>query len=117
MNQELVQEWSELAWKSARPDLTSGILACSLVPTGAVIQAVMLTKVESGGLFSLHADEYNHVFLFIGGTGKGRIGDESYDIKPRMLVRVPAGTPHDYQNTGDSDLFLLTINYSELDST
>ncbi len=116
MNRELVQDWSELVWKSTRPDLTSGIHACILVRTGAVIQAVMLTRVEPGGLFSIHADEYNHVFLFIEGTGKGWVGNESYNIKPKMLVRVPAGTSHGYQNTSDSDLLLLTINYSELDS-
>jgi quercetin dioxygenase-like cupin family protein len=114
MNRDLIQNWAELHWKSTKPEITEGVLGCNIVPENADVQSVTLTRVEPKGKFSIHTDDYNHVFLFLQGKGEGQLGEDSYDIRPGMIVRVPAGHPHGYGNTGDSNLVLLTINYSEI---
>jgi quercetin dioxygenase-like cupin family protein len=114
MNHNLVQDWSELPWESTRPDITIGVLGSRVIPKGADVHSVTLTRVEPKGEFSIHADDYNHVFLFLKGKGEGWLGDESYEIKPGLIVRVPAGQSHGYRNTNDLDLILLTINYSDI---
>jgi mannose-6-phosphate isomerase-like protein (cupin superfamily) len=114
MNKEIVQDWSELPWEKIRPDITAGVLGSRLIPKGVDVQAVTLTRVEPRGEFSIHADKYHHVFLFLEGHGEGWLGDASYEIKPGLIVRVPAGHSHGYRNTNDSDLILLTINYLDI---
>ena len=114
MNHNLVQDWLELPWKSTRPDVTVGVLGSRIVPKGADVLNVTLTRVEPKGEFSVHADDYNHIFLFLEGKGEGRLGDESYEIRPGLIVSVPAGQSHGYRNTNDSDIILLTINYSDI---
>ncbi|MFW9801971.1 MAG: cupin domain-containing protein [Candidatus Thorarchaeota archaeon] len=111
MNRDIIRNWSELPWEPIRPDVAFRVLGSGLVPNGADIQAVTLTRVESKGEFSTHADNYHHVFLFLEGYGEGWIGDESYEITPGLIVRVAAGQSHGYRNTNYSDLILLTINY------
>ena len=113
MNHDLIQDWSELPWEFTRPDVTAGVLGSRVVPKGADVHTVTLTRVQPKGEFSIHADDYNHVFLFLEGKGEGMLGDDSYEIEPGLIVRVPAGQPHGYRNTSDSDLILLTINYSD----
>ncbi|MHA2384979.1 MAG: cupin domain-containing protein [Candidatus Thorarchaeota archaeon] len=114
MNHDPIQDWSKLPWESTRPDVATGVLGSKVVPKGADIHTVTLTRVEPKGEFSVHADDYNHVFLFLEGRGEGRLGDDFYEIRPGLIVRVPAGQPHGYRNTNDSDLVLLTINYSDV---
>ncbi|MHA2356301.1 MAG: cupin domain-containing protein [Candidatus Thorarchaeota archaeon] len=113
MNDGLVQDWSELLWEFTRPNITTNVLGSRLLPEGTAVQAVTLTRVEPKGEFSVHADDYAHVFLFFEGQGEGWLGDEVYAIRPKLIVRVPSGLPHGYKNTGRSDLTLLTINYSD----
>ncbi|MFW9912133.1 MAG: cupin domain-containing protein [Candidatus Thorarchaeota archaeon] len=112
MNQSTILDWSELTWESTKPAIATGVLGSRIVPDGASVRAVTLTRVEPKGEFSPHIDDYDHIFLFIEGKGVGWLGEDSYDIKPRLIVRVPAGQSHSYSNTTDSDLILLTINYS-----
>ncbi len=112
MNRDSVQDWSKLNWESTRPDVATGVFGSVIIPEGADMQTVTLMRVEPEGEFSLHADHHNHVFIFLEGKGKGWLDDDSYDIKPGLIVRVSAGQPHGYRNTDDSDLLLLTINYS-----
>jgi hypothetical protein len=70
MNHDPIQDWSKLPWESTRPDVATGVLGSKVVPKGADIHTVTLTRVEPKG--------------------------------------------HGYRNTNDSDLVLLTINYSDV---
>ena len=112
MKQKFIMDWSELVWEPTRPDIASQVLGSGLVAKEADILSVTITRVEPNGEFSIHADNHHHVFLFLEGYGEGWLGDDSYEIRPRLIVRVPAGFSHGYRNTNDSDLVLLTINYS-----
>jgi mannose-6-phosphate isomerase-like protein (cupin superfamily) len=109
-----ILELSSLQWKESRPDVASAVFGHQFLPRGAMAHSVSLTRVEPGGLFKTHSDDYNHVFYFIQGTGTGAIGEKSYQIKPGLTVEVTSGTPHKYENTGQSEMLLLTINYRML---
>lgn len=114
MKRDSVQSWSDLNWESVRPEVATRVFGSKILPKRAVIQSITLTRVEPNGEFSTHADSYNHVFLFLEGKGKGWLDDVSYDIAAGLVVRVFAGQSHGYRNTNDSDLILLTINYSDM---
>jgi len=103
-------ELKELEWKALRKDLTKGVFGKALIPGELTDVKIALTRVEAGGEFTLHKDPYHHVFYFISGRGEGWLGDETYEIKPGLVVEVPAGEMHGYKNTGEEDLVLLTVN-------
>lgn len=113
MNEYLIHDWSDLIWDSTRPTIAKGVLGSRLLPEGAKARSVTLTRVEPNGEFLLHTDDYSHVFVCLEGKGEGRLGDEVYELRPRLVVTVPSGVSHGYLNTGTSELVLLTINYSE----
>ena len=71
---------------------------------------VVLTRVVPGGGFSLHRDDYGHLFYFLGGDGLLCVGDERFNVRAGLAVRVDAGEPHAYENTGTEDLTLISIN-------
>lgn len=110
MFQKRVYELEELDWKAPRKDLTKGVFERSLVPRELTDVKIVLTRVEPGGIFSPHKDPYHHVFYFIKGHGEGQLRDESYEIKPNLMVEIPAGELHGYKNTGEEDLLLITVN-------
>ncbi len=96
-----------LEWKPVRPDLTQGVAGQVLVD--GEIKAV-LTRVSAGGRFARHSDPYGHLFLIISGSGRIRTGAAERTLGPGDIVRIPAGEPHEYQNTGEGDLVLVSFN-------
>ena len=110
MIQKRFYELKELEWKTTRKDLTKDVFGKSLLPEESTNVKIVLTKVEPGGEFALHKDPYHHVFYFIEGRGVGWLGAETYEIKPDLVVEVPAGEQHGYKNTGKENIVLLTVN-------
>ncbi len=70
----------------------------------------MLTKVVPGGKFSVHRDNYHHLFYFLSGEGIVQVEDKQVVARPGLTVRVEAGEMHAYENTGTEDLVLLSLN-------
>jgi quercetin dioxygenase-like cupin family protein len=93
-----------------RRSLAEGISGLSLIPTNLTNIKLTLTKVEPGGKFSLHKDEYHHVLYFLSGTGIGWLEEEQYDIKPGRIAEIPAGTLHGYTNSSNEIMTLITLN-------
>ncbi|MBD3191036.1 MAG: cupin domain-containing protein [Candidatus Heimdallarchaeota archaeon] len=110
MVQKKIYELQEEKWKVTRKDLTEKVFGKALIPEGLTNVKIVLTKVESGGKFNQHSDDYHHVFYFLEGEGIGFLGGERYKINPGLVVQVPAGEEHGYENTSDKDLQLITIN-------
>ena len=104
-----------MEWADTRKDLTSKILTKELAPKNIKIEKMVLTKVEPGGIFKAHVDNYHHIFYFLTGNGKLMIDNKQYPIKPEIIVTISAGTPHGYENTGKNDLMLITINFQKVD--
>lgn len=50
------------------------------------------------------------MFYFIESYGEGNLGEESYEIAPGRVVEIPAGIPHGYKSTTESEMLLLTMN-------
>lgn len=77
--------------------------------TGDHTQVVVmsLTEAEDIGLETHH--ENDQILYFVDGTARVQIGEEQSDLGPGDMAIVPAGTPHNVTNTGDSELKLVTV--------
>ena len=51
----------------------------------------------------------DQVLFFVSGSGRAIVGGESRDIGAGDLVDVPAGTEHNFINTGEEELKVFTI--------
>jgi mannose-6-phosphate isomerase-like protein (cupin superfamily) len=51
----------------------------------------------------------DQVLVFVKGTGQAVVGGETHDIGAGDMFAVPAGTEHDFSNTGDDALKLFTV--------
>jgi mannose-6-phosphate isomerase-like protein (cupin superfamily) len=94
-------------WKPARPDVAHGVVGKTLFE-GAVKVTIM--RVHPGGAFTTHRDAWGHLFHFLSGVGQVRVGEESLEARPDVTVRVSPGEAHSYENTGEEDLVLVSLN-------
>lgn len=102
-----VLDAGSLEWRPHRPDVAHGVFGKTLL-TGDV--KVTLVRVAPGGAFTTHHDTWGHLFLFLGGEGRAAVGERTFDVKAETVVTVPPGVTHSYENTGRSDLTLVSIN-------
>ena len=100
----------EKEWKQTRQNLTSKVFGKSIIPQEWSEVKMVITKVEPGGEFPSHIDKYHHIFFYLEGTGIGWIEDKEYEIKPNLVVEVPAGKKHGYKNNSSKELKLITLN-------
>jgi Mannose-6-phosphate isomerase len=49
------------------------------------------------------------VLSFVSGVGEARVGGQKRKVEPGDLVSVPAGTKHNFVNTGPNPLVLYTV--------
>jgi mannose-6-phosphate isomerase-like protein (cupin superfamily) len=96
-----------LDWRPVRPDVAREVYGKTLLADGV---KVVLTRVAPGGGFSTHRDDYDHLFYFLGGEGLVWVGDEHFEVRAGLTVRVAAGEAHAYENTGIEDLMLISVN-------
>ncbi len=97
-------------WKPVRPELTEGVFGAVLPGAGAEILSLTVTRVRPGGRFEAHRDTYRHVLYFFSGTGTVSIEGEEYEVSAGTVVDIPAGKLHQYINTANDELVLLTLN-------
>ena len=76
-------------WEENQRSHTDGVFGRKLMPSDMTQLKITETKVEPGGIFRPHIDSYHHVLYFIEGKGTGWIGEETYDIKPGVVVNKP----------------------------
>ncbi len=84
-------------------------------PLGAKGIGTNLTRVPSGkAAFPFHHHFANEEHFFIlSGSGRLRVGEETYPVRPHDYIVNPAGGPehaHQLINTGDEDLVYLAIS-------
>ncbi len=101
---------SSIEWQPVRPDVARGVFGKALLSDPV---RIVLTRVAPGGAFTEHRDGYGHFFFFLSGTGRVRVGERCEDVGAGAAVRVKAGQAHSYENTGASDLTLLSVNLPE----
>lgn len=96
-----------LEWQPVRPDAAHGVYGKTILDEGV---KVVLARVAPGGGFGPHRDPYGHVFCFLSGEGVVTVGEQRLPVRPELIVRVAAGEVHAYENTGTTDLMLISLN-------
>ena len=79
------------------------------VMTGDHEQVVVMTIPPGGDIGDEVYDATDQVLVFVEGRGEAHLDDEASAIGPNDMVFVRAGTRHNFINTGDSPLRLITI--------
>jgi mannose-6-phosphate isomerase-like protein (cupin superfamily) len=76
--------------------------------TGLYSQVVLMT-IPVGGDIGDEVHTVDQALTFTSGIGKATINGKDQDVKAGDLMVVPAGTQHQFVNTGPNPLILYTI--------
>jgi len=79
------------------------------VVTGEHSQVVLMTIPAGGEIGEEVHDQVDQVLLFVEGRGEAILEGRRSPVGPNVLVVVRAGTRHNFVNTGDGPLRLVTI--------
>jgi mannose-6-phosphate isomerase-like protein (cupin superfamily) len=77
--------------------------------TGKHTQVVVMTLQPGEDIGAEVHPDNDQVLIFTEGTARAEVGGEQREVGPGDLVVVPAGTRHDFTNTGSGVLRLITI--------
>lgn len=81
----------------------------TVIYTAPHSQVVLMSLLPGEEIGMETHEKVDQFFRFEKGTGKAVIAGQEYDLKDGMAVVVPAGTAHNFINTGTEDLKLYTI--------
>jgi len=95
------------------PDMTTSLPSESgefrrVLWTGLYSQLVLMT-VPVDGEIGDEKHTVDQILTFTSGTGKATIAGKDQDVKAGDLIIVPAGTQHQFINTGPTPLILYTV--------
>ena len=76
--------------------------------TGSKTQLVIMT-IPAGGEIGEEVHDVDQILTFVSGTGEARISGSTKKVAQGDLVVVPAGTKHNFVNTGPNPLVLYTV--------
>ncbi|MBA2489142.1 MAG: cupin domain-containing protein [Chloroflexi bacterium] len=79
------------------------------VLTGDHEQVVVMTIPPGGDIGEEVHPDTNQVLAFIDGRGEAQLDGQSSPVAPNDMVFVRAGIRHNFINTGDSPLRLITV--------
>jgi mannose-6-phosphate isomerase-like protein (cupin superfamily) len=77
--------------------------------TGRHTQLVIMTIPPGGEIGQETHQNTDQLLTFISGTGEADVAGQVTAIAQGDLVAVPAGTPHNFRNTGANPLVLYTV--------
>merc|ERR1712000_113068 len=100
------------------PKMTSKLPASSgefrkVLFTGLYSQVVLMT-IPVGGDIGDEVHTVDQALTFTSGKGKATINGKDQDVEAGDLMVVPAGTQHQFINTGDSPLVSISLPRSFL---
>jgi mannose-6-phosphate isomerase-like protein (cupin superfamily) len=79
------------------------------VVTGEHEQVVVMTIPPGGEIGEEVHPETDQVLVFIDGRAEARLDGQASEVGPNDLVLVRAGTRHNFRNTSEGPLRLITI--------
>ena len=79
-----------------------------VVQTGRYSQVVAMT-IPVGGDIGEEVHRVDQLLVFVEGTARAELDDQPFGVAPGELVFVHAGTKHNFINTGDVPLRLMTV--------
>lgn len=77
--------------------------------TGEHSQLVIMTIPPGGEIGQEVHEDVDQILTFVSGTGEARVNGEKREVAQGDLVAVPAGTKHNFVNTGPNPLVLYTV--------
>lgn len=77
--------------------------------TGARTQLVVMTIPPGGEIGEEVHEDIDQILTFVSGTGEALIEGERQEVTQGDLVVVPAGTRHNFRNSGPNPLVLYTV--------
>lgn len=77
--------------------------------TGRHSQLVIMTIPPGGEIGEEVHEDTDQILTFVSGTGEARVAGETTAVTQGDLVAVPAGTKHNFVNTGPNPLVLYTV--------
>lgn len=80
-----------------------------VLATGPYSQVVVMNIPPGGEIGEETHGHVDQVLVFVAGEGAAILNGERSRVGPGRLVLVPAGTRHNFINTGPSDLCLYTV--------
>jgi mannose-6-phosphate isomerase-like protein (cupin superfamily) len=80
-----------------------------VLSTGANAQVVVMSIPPGGEIGEETHDHVDQVLAFVEGKGVAILDGQESPVQPDRLVHVPAGTRHNFINTGPGDLRLYTV--------
>jgi mannose-6-phosphate isomerase-like protein (cupin superfamily) len=80
-----------------------------VVETGEHCQVVLMSIRPGGEIGEETHGHVDQVLVFVAGAGEAVLEGERTPVGPGRLVFVPAGTKHNFVNSGDGDLKLYTV--------
>ncbi|MGA3057665.1 MAG: cupin domain-containing protein [Candidatus Limnocylindrales bacterium] len=80
-----------------------------VLATGPNSQVVVMSIPPGGEIGSEVHPDVDQVLVFVQGEGQAILNGERSAVSVDRLVHVPAGTRHNFVNTGSTDLRLYTI--------
>jgi mannose-6-phosphate isomerase-like protein (cupin superfamily) len=80
-----------------------------VLATGPKTQVVVMSIPPGGEIGSEVHPDVDQVLVFVQGEGQAILDGEKSAVSVDRLVQVPAGTLHNFVNTGKTDLRLYTI--------
>ena len=81
----------------------------TVLDTNEHTQVVAMTLRPGEDIGAEVHDENDQVLIFTEGTVRAEVGGETRDVGAGDLVVVPAGTEHNFTNTGSGLVRLLTV--------
>jgi len=77
--------------------------------TGEHAQLVIMTIPPAGEIGAETHEHNDQILTFVSGTGEADVAGQTKAVAPGDLVAVPAGTLHNFRNTGVNPLVLYTM--------
>ena len=77
--------------------------------TGSKTQLVIMTIPPGGEIGEETHPDTDQILTFVSGIGEAVLAGESAQVAQGDLVVVPAGTKHNFRNTGVNPLVLYTV--------
>jgi mannose-6-phosphate isomerase-like protein (cupin superfamily) len=81
----------------------------AVLSTGPNAQVVVMSIPPGGDIGEETHSDVDQILVFVGGEGQAVLDGKKSAVGPDRLVHVPAGTRHNFINTGKTDLRLYTI--------
>lgn len=106
-----VTHYSNVEEKVIPEDMATGTTIRWLIAEadGARNFYMRLFKMEPGGHIKAHFHPWEHEIFILEGSGRVRIGSETYDVKEGYVVYIPPNVEHEYWSGENGMRFLCII--------